>query len=105
MKNLWNTLPRIKMIRNIKERRTRKRRQITVPISYGYIRKQTFIINSGTTFDLSNTGISFYTDNAFQEGINVQIFSSYLWELPRVGIVKWCSMKNIDFYKVGIQFR
>jgi hypothetical protein len=81
------------------------RKQITVPIIYGYLRRQTFISNDGTTCDLSATGMSFYTDRPFREGKNVQIHSSYLWNCPRVGTVTWCSMKTYNLYKIGIVFR
>lgn len=94
-----------KGIFNGKEKRTYIRRQINVPIIYGYLRGQTFIINSGTTFDLSNTGMSFYTDTPFCEGKNLQFQSSYLWRRPKVGTVRWCSMKTVFLYKMGILFR
>jgi hypothetical protein len=88
-----------------KEKRARMRKQINVPIIYAYFRGQTFIINSGTTFDLSSAGMSFYTDRPFREGKNLQFQSSYLWRSPRVGTVKWCSMKTMFLYRVGILFR
>ena len=87
------------------EKRTYMRKQINVPIIYGYFRGQTFIINSGTTFDLSSSGMSFYTDRPFFEGKNLQFQSSYLWRRPKVGTVRWCSMKTMFLYKVGILFR
>jgi len=89
----------------VKEKRTSMRKQINVPIIYGYFQGQTFIINSGTTFDLSSAGMSFYTDKPFCEGKNLQFQSSYLWRRPRVGTVRWCSMKTMFLYKVGILFR
>jgi hypothetical protein len=87
------------------EKRTYMRKQINVPIIYGYFRGQTFIINSGTTFDLSSSGMCFYTDRPFREGKNLQFQSSYLWRRPKVGTVRWCSMKTMYFYKIGILFR
>jgi len=87
------------------EKRTHMRKQINVPIIYGYFRGQTFIINSGTTFDLSSDGMSFYTDRPFCEEKNLQFQSSYLWRRPKVGTVRWCSMKTMFLYKVGILFR
>jgi hypothetical protein len=89
----------------IEEKRTRMRKQITVPIIFGYFRGQTFIMNSGATFDLSDAGMSFYTDKPFRKGKNLQFQSSYLWERPRIGTVRWCSMKTVFLYKVGILFR
>ena len=87
------------------EKRIHIRKQLNVPIIYGYFRGQTFIINSGTTFDLSSAGMSFYTDRPFCEGKNVQVQSSYLWKRPKVGTVRWCSMKTMFLYKVGVLFR
>jgi len=88
-----------------KENRAHMRKQINVPIIYGYFRGHTFIINSGTTFDLSSGGMSFYTDRPFCEGRYLQFQSSYLWRRPKVGTVRWCSMKTMFLYKVGILFR
>ena len=87
------------------EKRTHMRKQINVPIIYGYFLGSTFIMNSGTTFDMSDAGMSFYTDKPFQEGKNLQLQSSYLWSRPRVGTVRWCRMKTVYLYKVGILFR
>jgi len=88
-----------------KEKRAHMRKQINVPVIYGYFRGQTFIMNSGTTFDLSDAGMSFYTDKPFRKGKNLQFQSSYLWRRPRVGTVRWCNMKTVFLYKVGILFR
>jgi len=87
------------------EKRTLMRKQINVPIIYGYFLGNTFIMNSGTTFDLSDAGMSFYTDKPFQKGKNLQLQSSFLWSRPRVGTVRWCRMKTVYLYKVGILFR
>lgn len=89
----------------VEEKRTRMRKQITVPIIFGYFRGQTFIMNSGTTFDLSDAGMSFYTDKPCRKGKNLQFQSSYLWRRPRVGTVIWCSRKTANLYKVGTLFR
>ena len=74
------------------------RKQINVPIIYGYFRGHTFIINSGATFDLSRDGMSFYTDRPFFSGKYLQFQSSYLWRKPKVGSVRWCSMKTKSGY-------
>ena len=87
------------------EKRAHMRKQINVPIIYGYFLGNTFIMNSGTTFDLSDTGMSFYTDKPFQKGKNLQLQSSFLWSRPRVGTVRWCRMKTVYLYKVGVLFR
>lgn len=88
-----------------KEKRTHMRKQINVPIIYGYFVGHTFIINSGATFDFSRNGMSFYTDRPFCAGKYLQFQSSYLWRKPKVGSVRWCSMKTMCLYKVGILFR
>ena len=89
----------------IRERRAHVRRQIAVPIIYGYLRSKTFICNDGTTCDLSTAGMSFYADKPFREGENLQIQSSYLCVGPRVGTVRWCGMKTYYLYKIGILFQ
>jgi len=81
------------------------RMHITVPVIYGYLRRQIFIFKDGITYDLSTAGMSFYTDRPFRKGMHLRVQSSYLWNCSRVGTVMWCSMKSYDIYRIGILFQ
>lgn len=89
----------------IKEKRLHQRKQITVPVIYAYHGKQKIVVKNGTTFDLSESGMCFYTDRPLHEGLNVQVHSSHIWDYPRASTVRWCTMKNASLYKVGVSFQ
>jgi|GEM_PF-1029576 len=89
----------------VNEKRNYIRKRIAVPVIYGYLMGHTFINNDGITFDVSTGGISFYSDKPLIEGNNINIYSSYLWNCPRIGTVQWCSRKTCSLYKTGILFR
>jgi len=89
----------------VREKRINKRKQITVPVTYAYHGKRKIVVKHGTTFDLSESGLCFYTDRPLHEGLNVQVHSSHIWDYPRASTVRWCCMKNVSLYKVGVSFR
>jgi c-di-GMP-binding flagellar brake protein YcgR len=91
----------------IKERRGQKRNIINLPVAYSCSNKYKtyeFTSNDSTAFDLSDSGMSFYTNIPLNEGINLQVHT-HIWNSPKASIVKWCSKKYINVYKVGISFR
>jgi hypothetical protein len=90
------------MIRLAKERRVEKRKQISLPVFYAYTNEYEHVYDHGTTFDLSDSGICFYTHTPLHDGLKIQVLVSDLWDEPKSGSVRWCSMKNLNFYKIGI---
>jgi hypothetical protein len=91
--------------RVIKEKRRHKRNQIAVPVICAYHGEHKIVINHGTSFDLSDSGMCFFTDMPLHEGLKIQVHSSHVWDYPRSSTVKWCSMKNPNLYKVGVMFQ
>lgn len=89
----------------MRELRTCKRREISLPVIYAFPGGQKIITNAGTTFDLSDSGMSFYTTMPLNEGLRLQVHLSNIWDFPRTSIVKWCSRKKNDFFKIGVFFQ
>jgi hypothetical protein len=89
----------------IKEERRHKRIQIAIPIIYAYQGKNKVVIKYGTSFDFSNSGMCFYTNTPLHEELKLQVHSSYIWDYPKPSIVRWCSRKYLNFYKVGVSFQ
>lgn len=89
----------------IKEKRSHYRLQVDLPIIYTYSGEHGNITNEGTTFDLSDSGMCFYTDMPFHKGLNLQVNLTHIWDSQRASVVKWCSMENIDLYRVGVSFQ
>jgi hypothetical protein len=90
------------MIKIARERRSQKRKQISLPIFYTYMSDYEHVFDHGTTFDLSDSGICFYTHTPLLNGLTIQVLVTDLWDEPKSGSVQWCSMKNYNFYKIGI---
>ena len=87
-----------------KERRGEKRNLISLPVTYSFSDKQKTASNDGTAFDLSDSGMSFYTNIPIYEGVNLQIHTQ-IWNSPKTSIVKWCNQKYLNIYRVGVSFK
>ncbi len=101
------THPEIQMlVRKLpNERRNQYRKQISVPISYEFSSDQRTISRYGKSFNVSESGICFYTQTPLEDGLNLRIQSEHIWDSPRAGIVKWCNRKYLNFYQVGVSFQ
>jgi hypothetical protein len=89
----------------IRGKRRDKRIQIAIPVICAYQGGNEVVIKYGTSFDLSNSGMCFYTNTPLHKGLKLQVHSSYIWDYPRSSIVRWCSRKYLNFYKVGVSFQ
>lgn len=92
------------MFKANKEKRNHYRIQVKLPViceSSGELK----IATSGTSFDLSDSGMCFYTHMRLREGINLQLQIPHIWDVSRTSIVRWCSMKNPNLYKIGVLFQ
>jgi hypothetical protein len=87
------------------ERRSQQRKQISVPISYEYSSDSRSISSSGKSFNISESGMSFYAQAPLKEGLSLRVQSEHIWDSPRVGIVRWCNRKYFNFYQVGVSFQ
>ena len=88
-----------------RERRNEQRKQVSVPISYEYSLDNSTVSQSGKSFNVSQSGMCFYTQNPLKEGLNIRVRSEDIWDSFRSGIVKWCNRKYLNLYQVGISFQ
>lgn len=77
---------------------------VRVPVTLEYPDGSSVVTREGTIFDFSKTGMSFYTGTPLQKGVNLNVYSDHLWDLPRASTVQWCSMKDLRCYKIGVSF-
>jgi hypothetical protein len=87
------------------ERRNQYRKQISVPISYEFSSDHRTISRYGKSFNISESGMCFYTQTPLEDGLNLRIQSEHIWDSPKTGIVKWCNRKYLNFYQVGVSFQ
>jgi hypothetical protein len=91
-------------IKTLEEKRNQNRNSISLPIIYAFSADHRIKVSHGTTFDISDSGIGFYTDKPLDKGLSLQVHLSHIWDFPRSSIVQWCSMKNVNLYRVGLAF-
>ena len=87
------------------QKRDNERMQISVPVIFAFPGKQKIITQHGTTFDLSRGGMGFYSEKPLQKGLELQVYLPDLWNSPKASLVRWCSMKNNNLYRVGVSFQ
>lgn len=54
------------------------------------------------TVNTSDSGVSVYTEKSMQSGSRFIIYSGKLWDIPKEGIVKWCTRLASGLYRAGI---
>jgi c-di-GMP-binding flagellar brake protein YcgR len=86
------------------QKRKHQRVQISLPIIFTYSGKNKIITMRGTTFDLSDKGLGFYTKEPLSEGLRIQIHLPDIWDSPKSSSVRWCRMKTSSLYRVGVSF-
>jgi hypothetical protein len=88
----------------VKEKRMDMRYQFSYPVVYTCDEEIT-IYGYGTTFDLSSSGMSFYTDKSLRKGLNLQVKIQHVWNKESItAVVKWTSMKTPQFFRVGVAY-
>jgi hypothetical protein len=88
----------------IEEKRTPKRIKVHLPVTYTILGERKAIVYEGTTYDISDSGICFYTDMPLQVGVTLKIQIFQILDVPRTCIVRWNSMKSPKCWKVGVSF-
>jgi len=86
----------------IKEKRTLKRIKVHLPVNYTILGEHKITVYEGTTYDISDSGICFYTDMPLQVGLTLKIQIFQILDVPRICIVRWNSMKSPNCWKVGV---
>jgi hypothetical protein len=84
------------------------RTRLSVPITYAYCdtkddKPDDYL--EGTTFDISNTGLSFYTNSPLHVGACIKIISKDIWKEQRSGTVIWCKTLSYKHYLVGVSLQ
>ena len=87
----------------LKERRTEKRLNVNLPVTYSYSVDDETITGNSSTHDLSDSGISFYVDIPLKKDFTLKVDLDHIWDAPKDSSVKWC-IKQHNQYKVGISF-
>ncbi len=96
----------LNLVRNFPlERRTQPRKPVSVPISFEYSHDQRTISHYGKSFNISESGLCFYTQTPLRAGLNLRVHSEHIWDSPKLGIVKWCNRKYLNFYQVGVSLQ
>ena len=85
------------------ERRRHKRKNVNLPVTYTCSGESNVAPNVGETFDLCDSGMSFYTNIPLKEGLDIQV-QTLIWNSPRACTIKWRSKKSRNVYKVGVSF-
>jgi hypothetical protein len=88
----------------LEEKRTQNRLQIDVTIFYKASNHESVAINKATTWNLSKSGICFYTDTFHEKGTNLQVLLPYILHSPKTCTVVWNSRIHEDNYKIGAHF-
>ena len=88
----------------LKEKRSQKRVQVNLPVIYEYSSEERTNTLEGTMFDLSKSGMCFYSEKPLFEGLNLQVHCAYIRDFPKVCLVKWCNRQQYNLYKVGVFF-
>jgi hypothetical protein len=88
-----------------KDKRTNERTGLAVPIDYtlpGSEADKSKYYFEGTTSDISDSGVGFYTNMPLHKGMGINILSEYLWSEPKSGTVRWCKTLSFNHYFVGV---
>jgi chromosome segregation ATPase len=87
-------------------KRGQKRSPVAIPITYQEVSSTAVEVakyhHYGTTYDYSESGLSFFTHKPLFEGAGVDILCKSLWDEHKAGSVCWCKTIDFNFYLVGV---
>jgi c-di-GMP-binding flagellar brake protein YcgR len=89
----------------LEEKRAHYRLQIHLPVLYKVSNPKATTIKKVTTYDISDSGICFYTGTLHKKGTKLQVTLPHIFDSPRICTVKWHSKKYDDRYKIGVHFQ
>ena len=87
------------------QKRNRDRIQISVPVIFAYPGDKWVITKHGTSFDVSAGGMGFYSEKPLEKGLELKVHAPNIWFSPKTCLVRWCSMKKYNLYRVGVSFQ
>lgn len=76
--------------------------KINLPVIYTYFGEHKMTVDKGTTSDISDSGLGFYTDKPLRAGLRLDVRIPHIWDNTRTCIVKWNSMKSPGCFRVGV---
>ena len=89
----------------LKEKRAHYRVQLNLSVLYLVSNDQAPAIREAMTCDISDNGISFYTDTFHKKGTSLKVTLPRIFDTPRPCTVIWHSKKYHDIYKIGVYFQ
>jgi hypothetical protein len=87
-----------------KEQRAYNRIRVNLPVIYSYSGEYKVTADKATTSDISDSGMSFYTDKPLRAGLTLDVQIPHIWDVPRICTVRWNSMKSLKCFRVGVFF-
>ena len=87
-----------------KEHRAYKRIRVNIPVIYSYSGEYKVTNDKGTTSDISDSGMSFYTDKPLRAGLTLDLQIPHFWDVTKICTVRWNSMKSLNCFRVGVSF-
>lgn len=97
------------MIRKLpRERRKKKRGPISVPVKFSDpagTSEGKRVTGEGTTADVSDKGIGFFSNKELEPGIVLEIECNDIWAEPRQFTVRWCDRIQYNFFRLGLELR
>lgn len=86
------------------KQRAHRRIKVNLPVTYAFSGEYKYNAQKGITRDISCSGMCFYSDKLLREGLTLNVQIPKIWNVPRICIVRWSSMKSTNCYKVGVSF-
>jgi len=88
----------------LEEKRNHFRLRIDLPVLYKTSDHKANTIKKTKTYDISDSGICFYTDTFHKKGTNLQVTLQNIFDSPKTCTVKWHSQEKDKVYKIGVHF-
>jgi hypothetical protein len=88
-----------------KENRKQKRSHISVPVNFSAEDggpPESSKPQEGTTADMSESGLSLFSNKELTPGIVLEIECRDIWPSPKKFTVQWCNRVRFNFYRVGL---
>jgi hypothetical protein len=89
----------------MRAQRANERKKVCLPVTFAHCGENAMYAQKGTTRDISNSGMCFYSDKPLREGLSLNIHVPKIWNVPRPCIVKWSSMEKAHRWRVGVAFQ
>jgi len=86
----------------LKEMRREPRQVMIGDVFYTTLNDPIEMSFRGMLFDLSTSGLCIFTHRPLNEGTELRLEGTRLWENAKYAVVKWCKPISTDIYRVGL---